>query len=209
MEVPPGPTIPAPTDGLLALVQQFVDTHPRDELQRVTSPTVDRFHTALALCTTPQDVLSVMRELVAEKGLTIATLEKRSGRLYQISGATFASVLNSEKELPTTEFLHIFLTACGVEEERSLIWHHTVTRIKIANLRHRERPVPASPEPPDRLVSIVRLVWQLLLGVVSGVGAGLIAYTTTQSVSNAVAVGLAVTTATPLAARWVTDRLWE
>ncbi|MFI6006982.1 helix-turn-helix domain-containing protein [Streptomyces sp. NPDC051366] len=205
---------PAPADGLLALVQQFVESHPRDELQRVTSPTVDRVHTALALCTTPQDVLSVMRELVADKGLTIATLEKRSGRIYQISAATFTAVLNGE-DLPTTEFLHIFLSICGVEEERTLIWHHTVTRIKIASLRHRPsplpRPVSPSPENPERLVSIVRLVWLLLLGVVFGVSVGLLTFTATQSISTGTAVGIAVTFTTliPLVVRSISTKVWD
>ncbi|MFE5538356.1 helix-turn-helix domain-containing protein [Streptomyces sp. NPDC056492] len=203
---------PAPADGLLALVQQFVETHPRDELQRVTSPTVDRVHTALALCTTAQDVLSVMRELVADKGLTIATLEKRSGRIYQISAATFTAVLNG-KDLPTTEFLHIFLTICGVEEERTLIWHHTVTRIKIAALRHRPSPPPAaapvSAETPDRLVSIVRLVWLLLLGVVVGVSVGLLTFTATQSISTGTAVGIAFTTLIPVIVRSISTKVWD
>lgn len=71
---------------------------------------MDHMHTALALCTTPGDVLSVMRELVTDKGLTMGDLEQRSTRFYRISGATFSHVLNGD-ELPTTELLHIFLTA--------------------------------------------------------------------------------------------------
>ncbi|MCX4818490.1 helix-turn-helix domain-containing protein [Streptomyces sp. NBC_01142] len=137
----PEGAIPGQPDGLLALVQQFMEHHQPDELERVTSPTVDHMHTALALCTTPEDVLSLMRELVADKGLTISDLEKRSATFYRISAATFSHVLTG-KELPTTEWLHIFLTACGLEAERTLIWHHTATRIKIANLRHRNTPPP-------------------------------------------------------------------
>lgn len=45
-------------------------------------------------------------------------------------------------ELPTTEWLNIFLRACGIEQERTLIWHYTMTRIKISNIRHRETPPP-------------------------------------------------------------------
>ncbi|MEW2582456.1 helix-turn-helix domain-containing protein [Streptomyces virginiae] len=206
------PTTPPSPGGLLALVQQFVETHPRDELQRVTSPNVDRVHTALALCTTPQDVLGVMRDLVADKGLTIATLEKRSARIYQISAATFTAVLNGE-DLPTTEFLHIFLTICGVEEERTLIWHHTVTRIKIATLRHRPsvlpRPAAPSTKASEPLLSLLRLVWLLLLGVVVGVGAGLLTFTATKSISNGVTVGIGVTGAIPLLVRSVSLRPWE
>ncbi|MER7828045.1 helix-turn-helix transcriptional regulator [Streptomyces sp. NPDC096097] len=206
------PGMPARAGGLLALVQQFVETHPRDELQRVTSPTVDRVHTALALCTTPQDVLGVMRDLVADKGLTIATLEKRSARIYQISTATFTAVLNGE-DLPTTEFLHIFLTICGVEEERTLIWHHTVTRIKIATLRHRPtvlpRPAAPSTKASEPLLSLLRLVFLLLLGVVVGVGAGLLTFTATNSISNGVTVGIGVTGAVPLLLRTISLRPWE
>jgi hypothetical protein len=131
--------------GLLALVQQFMEHHRPDELERVTRPTVDHMHTALALCTTPHDVQSLMRELVADKGLTLRDLEERSASFYPISGATLSHVLNGD-ELPTTELLHIFLTSCGLGPERTLIWHHTVTRIKIANLRHRQTPLPV-PEP--------------------------------------------------------------
>ncbi|MEU6681509.1 helix-turn-helix transcriptional regulator [Streptomyces sp. NPDC046925] len=149
-----GQVVPAQSDGLLALVQQFMDAHIQldarnaDDAQRVSSLTTDHIHTALALCTVPEDVLSVMRELVATKGLTMGDLERRSRRIYQISGATFAHVLNGN-ELPTTEWLKIFLSACGVEEEKTLIWHYTVTRIKIAHLRHRTTPPPliAAAEP--------------------------------------------------------------
>ncbi|MEW2556865.1 hypothetical protein AB0957_34750 [Streptomyces zhihengii] len=122
-------------------MKQFMEYHQADELERVTSPTVDHTHTALALCTTPEDVLSLMRELVASKGLSMSDLERRSAEFYPISAATFGTVLNGQ-DLPTTEWLHIFLTACGLEAERTLIWHHTSTRIKIANLRHRRTPPP-------------------------------------------------------------------
>ncbi|MCX5055046.1 helix-turn-helix transcriptional regulator [Streptomyces sp. NBC_00474] len=141
-------------DGLLTLVQQFVDAHMKldakfsDDAQRVSSLTVDHIHTALALCTTPSDVLAVMREMVRDKGLTIGDLERRSKEIYPISGATYAHVL-SGNELPTTEWLHIFLRVCGVEQERTLIWHYTVTRIKIASLRHRtpDNPPPLTSTP--------------------------------------------------------------
>ncbi|MEV5104409.1 helix-turn-helix domain-containing protein [Streptomyces massasporeus] len=143
-------------DGLLTLVRQFVDVHTQleakfpDDAQRVSSLTVDHIHTALALCTTPGDVLALMREMVADKGLTMGDLERRSKPIYPISGATYAHVLNGT-ELPTTEWLHIFLRACGVDQERTLIWHYTVTRIKIATLRHRtpDTPLPflAPPRP--------------------------------------------------------------
>lgn len=83
-----------------------------DDAQRVSSLTVDHIHTALALCTTPSDVLAVMREMVRDKGLTIGDLERRSKEIYPISGATYAHVL-SGNELPTTEWLHIFLRVCG------------------------------------------------------------------------------------------------
>ncbi|WP_371599901.1 helix-turn-helix domain-containing protein [Streptomyces sp. NBC_00564] len=145
--VDPRAVMPAQPDGLLPLVQQFMDAHLQlnarlpDEVRRVSNLTVDHVHTALALCTTPADVLAVMRQLVADKGLTIGDLERRSEPFYRISGATFAAVLKG-RELPTTEWLNIFLQACGVEQERTLIWHYTVTRIKISNIRHREDPPP-------------------------------------------------------------------
>ncbi|MFE2553626.1 helix-turn-helix domain-containing protein [Streptomyces sp. NPDC059355] len=183
--------IPAPPDGLLALVQQFMEAHQNDELQRVTSPTVDRMHTALALCTTPKDVLSVMRELVADRGLTLRDLEKRSRRSYPISGATFSHVLNGD-ELPTTEWLHIFLMACGLEEERTLIWHHTVTRIKIANLRHRQTPppMPESPAATERTLVTLRTWLTVLICLFIGAVTGTLGYLNLESVPLAAAVGV-------------------
>ncbi|MBQ0855696.1 helix-turn-helix domain-containing protein (plasmid) [Streptomyces sp. BH-SS-21] len=156
---PDGTIIRTQPDGLMTLVQQFVDIHTKldtefqGDAQRVSSLTVDHIHTALALCTTPGDVLEVMREMVADKGLTIGDLERRSKPIYPISGTTFAHVL-SGNELPTTEWLHIFLRACGVDPERTLIWHYTVTRIKIAALRHRKQhmPIMATTPPPLRPV---------------------------------------------------------
>lgn len=145
----------AQPDGLLGLVQRFMDVHGQlnaqapDDLQRVSSLTLDHLHTALALCTTPRDVLDVMNELVAHKGLTIGDLERRSQASYPISGATFSHVLSGD-ELPTTEWLAIFLRACGVDQERTLIWHYTTTRIKIAQLRHRTTPPPWSPRWANR-----------------------------------------------------------
>ncbi|MGW7645491.1 helix-turn-helix domain-containing protein [Streptomyces bobili] len=185
----PQAVLPTRPDGLLVLVQQFMDAHMQldarlpDEAQRVSSLTVDHVHTALALCTTPKDVLSVMRELVADKGLTIGDLERRSRPFYPISGATFANVLNGE-ELPTTEWLNIFLQACGVDQERTLIWHYTVTRIKIAHLRHRQTPPPlvatlGEPENPRKYKERMLTMW---LGVASTIAAVVI--TTVQVLSN-------------------------
>lgn len=141
---------PDQPDGLLALVQQFMDVHLQmevrhpSEVQRVSSPILDGVHTALALCTTPADVLAVMRQLVAERRLTMGDLEELSDRYYRISAATFDHVLNGT-ELPTTEWLNIFLRSCSIPQERTLIWHYTVTRIKISSIRHRSTPPPLVP----------------------------------------------------------------
>ncbi|GAB1340529.1 hypothetical protein ACE1SV_71190 [Streptomyces sp. E-15] len=185
----PEAVIPAQPDGLLALVQRFMDAHLEldagapDDLQRVSSLTTDHIHTALALCTTPEDVLSVMRELVANKGLTIGDLERRSRAIYPISGTTFAHVLNGD-ELPTTEWLNIFLRACGVHQERTLIWHYTVTRIKIANLRHRKTPPPLIPttEGPENAVRFKERIVAMWLGVAGTVAA--VVVTTVQVLHN-------------------------
>lgn len=148
--VAPETVLPAQPDGLLTLVQQFMDAHLQigahlpDEVQRASSPAVDHVHTALALCTTSADVLVVMRQLVVERKLTMGDLEERSERYYPISRATFAHVLNGN-ELPTTEWLNIFLRSCGIPQERTLIWHYTVTRIKISSIRHRTTPPPLIP----------------------------------------------------------------
>ncbi|GAA1573234.1 MULTISPECIES: helix-turn-helix domain-containing protein [Streptomyces] len=189
----PTAPIPPPPDGLLALVQQFTETHRPDEHQRATGTAPDRVHTALALCTTAKDVLQVMRELVADRGLTIADLEQRSRREYPISGATFSHVLNGE-DLPTTEWLHIFLTtACGLEQERTLIWHHTVTRIKIATLRHGRLPQEPLPESPavvaERSLAVVRTLLFALAVLLAVVG-GLAVYVFLHSALPAFVTGL-------------------
>ncbi|WP_327411451.1 helix-turn-helix transcriptional regulator (plasmid) [Streptomyces sp. NBC_01281] len=131
------PLVPAPAaqqpDGLLALVQQARSFERRD--RRVSSVTsADYMHTALALCTTPEDVIELMNELVRDKGLSIPELEERSRKHYRISNNTFMHVL-AGNQLPTTELLYIFLSACGLEEERTVMWHFTVTRIRISQMR--------------------------------------------------------------------------
>ncbi|WP_331724817.1 helix-turn-helix domain-containing protein [Streptomyces canus] len=135
---PPAPQpVPVQPEGLLALVQQARAFERRDK--RVTSVTSgDHMHTALALCTTPEDVIELMNELVNDKKLSLKELEERSRRHYMISDSTFTQVL-SGNTLPTTEWLHIFLSACGMEEERMVMWHFTVTRIRISQMRQRER----------------------------------------------------------------------
>ena len=135
-EVPVAPLHP---DGLLALVQQAREFERRDK--RVTSVTsADQMHTALALCTTAEDVIELMNELVRTKGLSLQELEERSRRHYPISDTTFTQVL-SGTSLPTTEWLYIFLSSCGLEEERTVMWHFTVTRIRISQMRQRDRQV--------------------------------------------------------------------
>ncbi|MGY4966653.1 helix-turn-helix domain-containing protein [Streptomyces sp. 900105245] len=134
---PEQPAAPIQGDGLLALVQRAREYELED--RRVTSVTsADYMHTALALCTTAEDVIELMNELVRSKGMSPQELEAESRDYYPISNATFKQVL-SGTSLPTTEWLHIFLSACKLEEERMTMWHFTVTRIRIAEMRQRER----------------------------------------------------------------------
>ncbi|MFJ7242616.1 helix-turn-helix domain-containing protein [Streptomyces olivaceus] len=129
--------VPVQPDGLLALVQQAREFERRDK--RVASVTsADHMHTALALCTTSEDIIELMNELVAERNISLQELEERSRRHYPISDTTFTQILNGNA-LPTTELLHIFLSVCGLEQERTVMWHFTVTRIRIAEMRQRER----------------------------------------------------------------------
>lgn len=137
--LPETPTVPAPAApvGLLALVQQAREHESKDK--RVTSVTsADHMHTALALCTSSEDVIELMNELITDKGLSIQELEERSKKHYQISNSTLTQVL-AGNQLPTTEWLVIFLAACGLEEERTVMWHFTMTRIRIAEERRRQR----------------------------------------------------------------------
>ncbi|MFJ4633551.1 helix-turn-helix domain-containing protein [Streptomyces sp. NPDC088847] len=140
--VPSASSMPAQPDGLLALVQQARKYERRDK--RVSSVTsADYVHTALALCTTPEDIVELMNELVTDKALSVQELEERSRKHFPIgiSDATFTQVLSGSQlpALPTTEWLYIFLSACGLEEERTVMWHFTVTRIRIAQMRQAER----------------------------------------------------------------------
>ncbi|MFF3696626.1 helix-turn-helix domain-containing protein [Streptomyces sp. NPDC002221] len=128
---------PLHADGLLALVQQARKYELKDK--RVTSVTSsDYMHTALALCTTAEDVLELMNELIRSKGISLTELERKSASLYQISNTTFTHLLGGTT-LPTTELLHIFLAGCGVDADRMVMWHFTVTRIRISEMRQRER----------------------------------------------------------------------
>ncbi|MFF3313000.1 helix-turn-helix domain-containing protein [Streptomyces sp. NPDC002952] len=144
--------VAGPPAGLLALVQQALENEREDP--RVTKVmAADHTHTALALCTSTEDVIELMNELIRERGLSIPQLVERSKDIYKISEATFTQVL-SGNQLPTTEWLYIFLAACGLEEDRTVIWHFTVTRIKIANMRRhrRETVIPVQPtRRPGRL----------------------------------------------------------
>ncbi|WP_369211113.1 helix-turn-helix domain-containing protein [Streptomyces flavofungini] len=128
---------PLHADGLLALVQQARAYEAKDK--RVTSVrSSDYMHTALALCTTAEDVLELMNELIRSKGVSLTELEKSSASFYRISNTTFTHLL-SGTTLPTTELLHIFLAGCGVDADRMVMWHFTVTRIRISEMRQRER----------------------------------------------------------------------
>lgn len=160
------------SEGLLALVQQALE-HERADPRVTKVMAADHTHTALALCTTAEDVIELMNELVREKGLSIPELVERSHDIYRISEATFAQVL-SGNQLPTTEWLYIFLYACGLEEDRTVIWHFTVTRIKIANMRHprHEEVIPPEiPQPPglftvfkDKIKHVLVLAAALIMG---------------------------------------------
>ncbi|WP_030562142.1 helix-turn-helix domain-containing protein [Streptomyces aureocirculatus] len=136
---PSAPAVPPQPVGLLSLVQEARECERRDK--RVSSVTsADHMHTALALCTTPEDVIELMNELVTDKGLSIQELEARSRKHYHISDTTFTQVLGGT-QLPTVEWLYIFLSACGLEEERTVMWHFTVTRIRISLMRQAQREV--------------------------------------------------------------------
>ncbi|MEU2953706.1 helix-turn-helix domain-containing protein [Streptomyces xanthochromogenes] len=138
-------------DGLLALVQQARKYELKDK--RVTSVTSsDYMHTALALCTTAEDVLELMNELIRSKGISLTELERKSDSLYRISNTTFTHLLGGTT-LPTTELLHIFLAGCGVDADRMVMWHFTVTRIRISEMRQRERKA-ASPRRASNKASL-------------------------------------------------------
>ncbi|MFC9407835.1 helix-turn-helix domain-containing protein [[Kitasatospora] papulosa] len=163
---------PMHADGLLALVQQARRYELKDK--RVTSViSSDYMHTALALCTTAEDVLELMNELIRAKGVSLKELERKSAGLYRISNTTFTHLLGGTT-LPTTELLHIFLAGCGVDADRMVMWHFTVTRIRISEMRQRERKAAGRRRTNNKDTLSKRLVSFFLAAPAGVVLAGLI-----------------------------------
>jgi transcriptional regulator with XRE-family HTH domain len=102
------------------------------------------FATALALCTTPDHFIALMNMLCKRSGLTPPELSRHSKKArHPISKSTFHGILHGHK-LPRTEVLHAVLQACGCPSDQWPLWHHTRTRLKLAQL------VNAQEEPMTR-----------------------------------------------------------
>ncbi|MEU1203568.1 hypothetical protein ABZ446_46295 [Streptomyces sp. NPDC005813] len=67
------------------------------------------------------------------KGLSLQELEEGSRKHCPISNTTFVQGL-SRTSLPTTEWLYIFLSSCGLEEERSAPADQAIVTLKSGRL---------------------------------------------------------------------------
>lgn len=98
--------------------------------------TVDLVRTSLSLCTTPPDFIAVMKEVHLRSGLSLREISTSMGSPpagYRASKSALHEVLHGAR-MPSTEMLHAFLVACGSPPEHWGMWHHTLTRVKIAQL---------------------------------------------------------------------------
>jgi len=136
----PSPTSATPTESLLELLREAAETSER--VSHAPRVPADPLRTALGLCTTPDDFVALLKQVREDANLSIREISHRSETLsVPISRTSLADVL-AGRRLPSTEQLHAFLLACGMPPEKTLIWHHTVTRLKISQIRH-EDPSPS------------------------------------------------------------------
>ncbi|MGF0174541.1 helix-turn-helix transcriptional regulator [Streptomyces sp. Marseille-Q5077] len=156
-----------PSESLLELLREAAETS-----ERVSSgPRVpaDPLRTALGLCTTSDDFVALLKQVRLEADLSIREISHRSESLsVPISRTSVADVL-AGRRLPSTEQLHAFLLACGMPPEKTLIWHHTVTRLKISQIRHEDSsPLAVLRFTPERhqiftmVIGLVLLVIQMV-----------------------------------------------
>ncbi|BBJ37405.1 hypothetical protein SSPO_001230 [Streptomyces antimycoticus] len=134
---------PAGSESLVALVREATRTGER----ALAAPRVpaDPMRAALGLCTTPADFTALLQHVREDANLTLREITDRSTRLTRPISKTAAADMLSGKRLPSTEQLHAFLLACEVPPERTLMWHHAVTRLKIAQIRQLDAPLKVSP----------------------------------------------------------------
>jgi transcriptional regulator with XRE-family HTH domain len=163
-----------PSESLLELLREAAVTSER--ALNVPRVPADPMRTALGLCTTPADFTALLQQVRGESGLSLRELTHKSENLTTPISRSTASDILAGKRLPSTEQLHAFLLACDVSPENTLIWHHTITRLKISQIRHVE---PAGNEfgtlattlfrfTPDRhqkmmmVIGVVMLVFQVI-----------------------------------------------
>lgn len=125
-----------PSESLLQLLREATVTSER--VLSVPRVPADPMRTALGLCTTPDDFTALLQQVRGEAGLSLRELTQKSENLTTPISRSAASDILAGKRLPSTEQLHAFLLACGMSPENTLIWHHTVTRLKISQIRHVE-----------------------------------------------------------------------
>ncbi|MFB4427044.1 helix-turn-helix domain-containing protein [Streptomyces sp. QL37] len=118
-----------PGNSLTALMRQARAM----ESSASTAP-ANPFATALTLCTTSDHFSELTRRLWQHSGLSLRDLSYQTRKtVYPISKSTFHAALNSN-QLPPTEVLHALLVACAVPSDNWSLWHHTRTRLKLAQL---------------------------------------------------------------------------
>ncbi|MFC8230638.1 helix-turn-helix domain-containing protein [Streptomyces sp. NPDC057287] len=118
-----------PGNSLTALMRQARAMEPNS-----SGAPPNPFATALALCTTPDHFTELMRRLWQHSGLSLRDLSYQTKRTRRpVAKSTFYAALNSNR-LPPTEVLHALLVACAVPSDNWSLWHHTRTRLKLAQL---------------------------------------------------------------------------
>lgn len=123
---------------LVALVREAAHEENRAEFR---AP--DPIRTALTLCTTPDDFVTLLEQVMNDRDLELKempTLADRRG--LRLRKADLDAVFD-DTQLPSTETLHAFLTACGLRAEQTELWHRHVVRLKIAQIRNSDTaPAP-------------------------------------------------------------------
>ncbi|MDI9889412.1 helix-turn-helix transcriptional regulator [Streptomyces sp. HNM0645] len=93
---------------------------------------LDAMRTSLALCITPDEFCSLLKELKGTRDLDEIKGRARS-KGYTIRKFDMRTMLGDDgDEIPDTERLHAFLVGCDAEPSSIQDWHHTATRLRIS-----------------------------------------------------------------------------
>lgn len=128
-----------PSESLAELLRTATISMPRQSHQRPGRD--DTMRTALMLCTTPADFTGLLRDLRQHADLSVREISDVASQRHGIPISKSAvHDMTSGGKLPTTEQLHAYLLACGIDRDETTMWHHTATRLKISQIREAGRP---------------------------------------------------------------------